>query len=73
MKPIIILLFSIFSCNTKTIPQKEVKDYTKQIILIKKYAKSHNYNKNKAFMIDYSLHSGLPRFFVVDLKNNKIT
>ncbi len=50
----------------------KTKDYAKEITHLKDYAKQHHYNQDIALMIDYSLHSGYQRFFVVDLKNNEI-
>ena len=73
MKTILFISFLLlFSCNTKHQSKKEVLSYSTKIQKIKNFAKTNNYNNKIAFMIDYSLHSGLPRFFVVDLKNNKI-
>jgi len=66
------ILFLFLSCNNRNIKPKEYSDYSEQLAKIKKFTKQHKYNQEKAFMIDYSLHSGLPRFFVVDIKNNKI-
>jgi len=48
------------------------KDYSLEIEHIKKFAKQHHYNSDIAFMIDFSLHSGLNRFFVVDLKKERL-
>ena len=62
-----------FSCEeTKTPPTKSVKTYTQEIKHIQQYAKKYHYNQEIAFMIDYSLHSGYNRFFVVDLKKGTI-
>jgi len=68
------LLISLnFSCEeNKTPSTNPVKEYTIEIEHIKKFAKQHQYNRDIAFMIDYSLHSGLNRFFVVDLKKGTI-
>lgn len=70
---LISIIFLLLSCNNSTIKSNEYSDYTEQLSKIKKFAKQHKYNQDVAFMIDYSLHSGLPRFFVVDIKNNKIS
>lgn len=51
---------------------EESKNYNTHIEEIKKFAKNNKKNEEIAFMIDYSLHSGKNRFFVVDLKNEKI-
>lgn len=69
---LISIIFLLLSCNKSTIKPKEHSDYTEQLTKIKKFAKQHKYNQDIAFMIDYSLHSGLPRIFIVDIKNNKI-
>ena len=72
---ILFLLLSTFnfSCGKDKIPSiKSVKDYTVEIEHIIKFAKKNNYNQNVAFMIDFSLHSGLNRFFVVDLKKGTL-
>lgn len=62
-----------FPCKENKIhPTKSVKDYTVEIEHIQQFAKQHTYNQDIAFMIDYSLHSGLNRFFVVDLKKGTI-
>lgn len=36
------------------------------------YAKVHHYNTSTAFFINLKIHSGKPRFFVLDLKNEQI-
>ncbi|HIP26800.1 MAG TPA: peptidase [Flavobacteriaceae bacterium] len=69
---ILSLLFLLFSCEEESIPKKTIIDYSNQIEKIKTFAKQNNYNQKIVFMIDYSLHSGLQRFFVVDLQKNKI-
>jgi len=65
-------LFLFINCKSEPIPVKKEIDYSKQFTKIKNFATKHNYNQNIAFMVDYSLHSGLSRFFVVDLKTDKI-
>ena len=73
MKLIVLsLFFVLFSCKHEPIPKKIMADYSIQINNIKQFSKQNKYNQKIAFMIDYSLHSGLPRFFVVDLQKNKI-
>ncbi len=69
---IFLLTISFSSCQKENLPpEKTIVDYQTQINHIKNFVKKKNYNQNIAFMIDYSLHSGLKRFFVVDLKSNK--
>lgn len=76
MKIILLSIFTIFfSCTENaTISTKilKAKSYTTEIEYLKKYAKNNNYNNDIAFMIDYSLHSGQNRYFIVDLKNDSI-
>ncbi len=74
IKIFLLLLNTLnFSCEeNKTPSTKSVKDYTEVIEHIQQFAKQHKYNQDIAFMIDYSLHSGLNRFFVVDLKKGMI-
>ncbi len=72
---ILLLLFSTFSfsCQEKPNPvQESVKKYTVEVEHIQQFAKQKGYNQDIAFMVDYSLHSGYQRFFVVDLKKSKI-
>jgi len=54
------------------INSKIAKTYTVEIDHIKDFAKQKSYNQNIALMIDYSLHSGYQRFFVVDLQKGEI-
>ena len=62
-----------FSCKENEVsPRRPVKEYVVEIKHIQQYAKQHHYNQEIAFMIDYSLHSGYNRFFVVDLKKGII-
>ena len=54
------------------VSENKVSKYQSQIKHIKTFSKTNGYNQNVAIMIDYSLHSGKNRFFIVDLKNEKI-
>lgn len=71
-------LTTLLFCNTNNssnnIESKaiEVKNYQTQINHIKNFAKTNSYNQNVAIMIDYSLHSGKNRFFIVDLNQSVI-
>ncbi|MET2986588.1 murein L,D-transpeptidase catalytic domain-containing protein [Aureibaculum conchae] len=47
-------------------------DYAKEIEHIKSFAKKGDYNQKFAIMINYGLHSGKNRLFVVDLKKDSI-
>lgn len=48
------------------------KDYSSQIDHLANYALKHKYNQEITLMIDYSLHSGSNRFFVIDLKKKSL-
>ncbi len=66
------VIFFIISCDKNKVAKlKTASNYTTQINHIKNFAKEKNHNQNIAFFIDYSLHSGRNRFFVIDLKTNK--
>lgn len=67
------MLFLACKNDTKQVASNDRKiDYSHQIKKVKAFAEAHNYNKKIAFLIDYSLHSGKNRFFVVDLQQEKI-
>lgn len=71
---LIILSFLFLNCknNSETAVFNEIKFY-KNVLEIKKFIKNEGkYNKDVAFFIDMKIHSGKNRFFVYDLKTNKI-
>ncbi|MEE9349841.1 MAG: murein L,D-transpeptidase catalytic domain family protein [Flavobacteriaceae bacterium] len=70
--PLFPLFILLMSCQLNSTSAHKTKDYSDKIEKIKTFVKHTKYNKNTAFMIDYSLHSGLNRFFVVDLKTDAI-
>jgi hypothetical protein len=43
-----------------------------KILEVKNFIKGKNYNQNLAVFINFKIHSGKYRYFVYDLKNNKI-
>ena len=70
MKPFIFLLLILFSC-CKT----EAQDFNlpkSKVLEVKNFIKGKNYNKNIAVFINFKVHSGKYRYFVYDLKNDKI-
>jgi len=82
---ILFLLLSFVACtknkpqlitsNTvsiETVDTEKTDSYLSKITYIKKFAKANKKNETIAFMIDYSLHSGKNRFFVVDLEKEEI-
>lgn len=52
-------------------PVKDYNELRKKATLSKQFCIAKKFNTNICFLIDYKLHSGLPRFFVWDFKNNK--
>jgi len=72
MKHIIFLLFFIFSCSkTQSQENKDVLPASK-IVEIKNFVKGKKYNQDIAVFINFKIHSGSYRYFVYDLKNDKI-
>lgn len=71
---IFLLTFLFFSCQ-KEVPKEEIKpkDYSSFLKEAKDYCQKNNLNQNKFILIDLALHSGLKRFFVYDLKSNKLS
>jgi len=69
---IFFFLLSILNFSVDENKTPPTKGYSSEIDHIKKFAKQYHYNSDIAFMIDYSLHSGLNRFFVVDLKKGTL-
>ncbi|HLA56477.1 MAG TPA: murein L,D-transpeptidase catalytic domain family protein [Flavobacterium sp.] len=70
-KVILICLLQFVSCNKpEAIPAK--KDYSAFHKSAVTFCKAENFNTDYYFLIDLSLHSGKNRFFVCDLKTNKI-
>lgn len=72
MKNFILLFLFTISCfryhaqeTNNDLPQSKVLE-------IKNYIKGKNYNQNVAVFINFKTHSGKYRYFVYDLKNDKI-
>ncbi len=75
MKHFIFLFLFFISCskiesqavnaNVDYLPQSKIQE-------IKNYVKGRNYNQDLAVFINFRIHSGKYRYFVYDLKNNKI-
>ena len=77
MKKLIIFLFFTFFVFSSFNDKEEVKTLTEKLNLQIKEVKNlidnnSNYNKEVAFFIDMKIKSGKYRFFVCDLKTNKI-
>jgi len=74
MKPFIFLILILFSCS-KT--ESQVLDSRSdlpesKISEIRNFIKGKNYNKDLAVFINFRIHSGKYRYFLYDLKNNRI-
>lgn len=73
MKPFLFLFLFLISCpgadsqqlNTLNVPQAKVSE-------IKEFIKGKAYNQELAVFINFKITSGKYRYFIYDLKNNKI-
>ena len=74
MKPLIFLFFLVISCLKFKSQANQTVDYLpkSRILEIKNYIKDKDYNQNVAVFINFKIHSGKYRYFVYDLKSNKI-
>ncbi|MEG1665348.1 murein L,D-transpeptidase catalytic domain-containing protein [Chryseobacterium sp.] len=72
MKSLLFALLFLISCNpskaqetTGVLPKEKISE-------LKNYIKNKDYNQNLAIFINFKIHSGKYRYFVYDLKNDKI-
>lgn len=74
MKPFIFLFFLIISCSKFESQASHAIDYLpkSRILEIKNYIKGKDYNQDLAVFINFKIHSGKYRYFVYDLKNDKV-
>ena len=75
MKNILFLfLFILFSCETKSQQNSKANNDLPnyRISQVKNYIKGKNYNQDLAIFINFRIPSNRFRFFIYDLKNNKI-
>ncbi|WP_449398234.1 murein L,D-transpeptidase catalytic domain-containing protein [Chryseobacterium wanjuense] len=74
MKHFIFLFLFIISCSKIESQSGNVVDYLpkSKILEIKDYIKGKNYNQDLAVFINFKIHSGKYRYFVYDLKKDKI-
>ncbi len=74
MKHFIFLFFFLISCSKFESQAHNIIDYLPEakIVEIKNYIKGKNYNQNVAVFINFKIHSGKYRYFLYDLKNNRI-
>ncbi|WEK70684.1 MAG: murein L,D-transpeptidase catalytic domain family protein [Candidatus Chryseobacterium colombiense] len=74
MKPFIFLFFLIISCSKFESQANHTVDYLpkSRVLEIKNYIKGKDYNRDLAVFINFKIHSGKYRYFVYDLKSDKI-
>lgn len=71
MKLLYIIVFSLFCKSFFAQNVNDVIPMTK-VTELKNFIKDKNYNQDIAVFINFKIHSGKYRYFVYDLKNNKI-
>lgn len=59
------MIFCTKAQENKILPEEKISE-------LKSFIKDKNYNQNLAVFINFKIHSGKYRYFVYDLKNNKI-
>lgn len=74
MKYFILSLLFFISCSKFEFKNSDTSSGlpVSRISEIKKFIKGKHYNQDLAVFINFKLHSGKYRYFVYDLKNNKI-
>ncbi len=74
MKHFIFLFLFFISCSKIESQATNASDFLpkSKIQEIKNYLKGKDYNQNLAIFINFKTHSGKYRYFVYDLKNDKI-
>lgn len=72
MKQFVFLFLFIISCSKTQSQQNHLILPVAKVLEIKDFVKGKNYNQNIAVFINFKTHSGKYRYFVYDLKNDKI-
>lgn len=67
-----IILFLMFSCDSKSQDTVKQSISVDKIEHVKNFIKGKNYNQELAIFINFRIPSNKFRFFIYDLKNNKI-
>jgi L,D-transpeptidase catalytic domain len=70
MKKIILVIVII--CTSCKIEKNNTLSYEKETIAAHKKAVTHNYNTDYFFVIEFSIHSGCKRGFLINMNNNSI-
>lgn len=79
MKVYLYLILIFFTSCDSTLKsnnfpiEEKARTYEKEIKKIKDFAEANGYNQKIAFMVDYSIHSGSNRFFIVNLETSTIS
>jgi hypothetical protein len=73
MKTVLFIILLIFSCSKSESPASASQELpASEISKVKNFIKGKNYNQDLAVFINFRIHSGKYRYFLYDLKNNKI-
>lgn len=72
MKQFVFLFLFIISCSQTKSQQNHLIVPVAKVLEIKNFVKGKNYNQDIAVFINFKTHSGKYRYFVYDLKNDKI-
>ncbi|MCT2409056.1 murein L,D-transpeptidase catalytic domain family protein [Chryseobacterium antibioticum] len=74
MKKFIFLFLFIISCSKAESQENNTSEIlpAEKVLEIKNFVKGRNYNQDIAVFINFKTYSGKYRYFVYDLKNNKI-
>jgi hypothetical protein len=69
MKNLLLIILTFFSCN---IEKNNALAYEKETVNVYKKASVNNYNNNYYFLVDYSIHSGCKRGFLINIKTKVV-
>lgn len=74
MRNFILIFFFFISCSKFESQAINTIDYLpkSKVLEIKNYLKGKNYNQDLAVFINFKTHSGKYRYFIYDMKNDKI-
>lgn len=72
MKHLLYLFLFVFSCSKTQSQQSQSTVPASKVSEIKDFLRGKNYNQDIAVFINFKTHSGRYRYFVYDLKSDKI-